>query len=215
MDAFFHPKNYDLFPLFAVAIQLLFGTAMSGSCFILSALVNDIVPMLNKLLSLTHKLNLQQVNRKRRNKTITKYVIIDRLINICFDNNYQFDVMGLISILLVICFTVIPIGLTPIVLYMNIVVTYFIFLHISPAHSRSLFGSIIWFILRFIIVCLCIPEANSMFRNLAVIFIFMFSLSHKCIQCLCVNVKPYMKGYRALRILFIIANEFCSLLASV
>lgn len=186
---------------------------MSGSCLILSSLVNDFVPMLNELLSFTYKLkrfqgfeNLRSKNRFLRNSS-------NKLLSICFDNN-QLDGMGIISNMLALCFAVIPFVLPPIVFYMNTDVNFYIFQYVFLYQSSSTLLKVIVFCLRSIIVFLCTVEANSI-CNLSIILVFMFTLCRKCIQCLCSASYPYIRGYRALRILFIIANQFCSLLFSL
>lgn len=208
----FHSKSYELFPLFVIAITFLFATAMSGSCMILSTIANDIVPILNEFLSFTNKLNRPQVHKNRPNKNRIEGKTFENLVNVCFDDD-QFDSAGIISINL--CFTIIPVVLIPIILYVNMDLTFYFFFYISSYQSRSVVLNITCFVLRFIIACLCIPEANLMFRNLALIFLFMTTLRNKCIWCLSANLKPFIKGYQALRTLFIIANQFCSLICSL
>lgn len=212
-DALFNPKAYELFPLFAVAIQFLFGVAMSGGCLIWSSLVNDLVLMLNELLSFSNKLNRIEAFENHPSEKRFVHKILNDLI-ICFQNK-QLDLMGIISIALVLSFAAIPFILPPIALYMNIDVTFFIFNCVWPRHSRSIYLSITVFTLRSTIVILCITEGCATFRNLSLILIYKFSLCRKCVQCFFKGNIPCINGYRALRILFIIANQFCSLILSL
>ncbi len=112
LDAFDNFKDYDIIKLFAIVIQILFGVAVSGSCWILTSLHTDLVPMFNELLRFESSLPIALDHHENRN-ILESYPVVAKLrnkldfIGIFFDGR-NFDIIGIASIGLVFGFTIIP-----------------------------------------------------------------------------------------------------------
>lgn len=218
LHAFNNFEEYNAFEIFAILLQSLFATAGSASCWILTDLHKDLVPMLNELLCYVSNLTtckdpcLDNQNRKH-STTIKRFKNkIDR--DGVFFDDQKLDIIGLASLSLVFCFSLISFLLPAVGLYLNLDAPFFFFKYFFPIKSRSFLGSIGILLMRTTIAAFCVSDVATTFRTLALLAIYMFGLCSKCIQQMAIRA-PIINDWRALRVLFIIANQLISVLITL
>lgn len=209
LHALYNSKNYDLFQMFAVTFQLLYSVAIFGTYVVLSHF-NELVPMLNELMhfesSLTHKstnMVCTPFKRKRFNEIST----------FCFHGT-SFDKMSLISTGIILWYGVIPVLLTPVLIYCNMDLCFFIARTLLPLAHRNVFIKFSLPMVRFLILLCYLTEGSSTIRTLYILMVFMLTLFRKCVKQLAKG-NPFFKCWYALQILFLIANNFCLYLSTI
>ncbi len=219
INCLFHAGKYPIFDVFLNCIQLSFSFGIVATAVTLGGNSQGLANFYNRLFKfqaeLEAKFPLNQTYRNRNNilTSSNKYVRILLL------PSGQLDIIGIASIGIILVYAVTPFVFPFVTLYLCVDSPYFFLKDIFPLEHRTLLQIISIFIFRFFTVFLCVIEACTTFRTMALYaIILLISVS----RCLIILITPRIPltlhsftPLTRLRLLFFVANETYSVLASV
>lgn len=219
MKSLFHPGTYRILDVFLNCIQFSFSFGIVATALTLGGNSQSLANFYNRLFNfqadLEKKLPLNQSDCNRNNilKSSNKYARILIL------PSGQLDIIGIASIGIILAYAVTPFFFPFVTLYLSVDSPYFFLSDIFPHEHRTLLQIILIFLFRSFIVFLCVIEACTTFRTMALYaIILLFSVSRCLILLKTPQIPLTLHSFvplNRLRLLFFVANETYSVLASV
>lgn len=217
----FNPGKYQIFDVFLNCIQFSFSFGIVATALTLGGNSQSLANFYNRLFKfqaeLEKKFPLYQSDRNCHTTNIL--ATSNKYLRILILPSGQLDIIGMASIGIILAYAVTPVIFPFVTLYLCVDSPYFFLKDIFPLEHRTLIQIILIFLFRSFIVFLCVIEACTTFRTMALYaIILLFSVSRCLILLKTPQIPLTLHSFiplTRLRLLFFVANKTYSVLASV